>query len=230
LVTIVLRSGCSCLAILLIALLAGCSSKGPVVAAGPPVAPVTVAPVVERTAPIDVQVIGNVEAYETISVKSQIGGVLERVSIHEGDFVKKDEPLVEVVTADKPDELRSPESEARAKKQKPARAIRGTVFGRMEPRFSGRVVLNEQPAERPGIARVAREQRALDRLGQVDQREHRTIDIREVRLEPPALCVCERLDRVLHGRLIVAASPEVIRPRLRPTRRGLATAAEPGPG
>jgi multidrug efflux system membrane fusion protein len=93
LLPIVLRSRCSCLAILLIGLLTGCSSKGPVVAAGPPVAPVTVAAVVQRSAPIDVQVIGNVEAYETISVKSQIGGVLERVSIREGDFVKKGDLL-----------------------------------------------------------------------------------------------------------------------------------------
>jgi len=77
-------------------LLTGCSNKNPVVAAGPPVAPVTVATVVQHTAPIDVQVIGNVEAYETVSVKSQIGGILEKVSIQEGDFVKKGELLFSI--------------------------------------------------------------------------------------------------------------------------------------
>lgn len=75
------------------ALLAGCSSKTPVAAAGPSVAPVTVATAVQRTAPIDVDVIGNVEAYETISVKSQIGGVLDNVAIKEGDYVKKGDLL-----------------------------------------------------------------------------------------------------------------------------------------
>src|ERR1043165_8826828 len=84
---------CPCLAGITAILLTGCSSKEPVVAAGPPVAPVTVATVVQRTAPIDVQVIGNVEAYETVSVKSQISGVLEKVSIKEGDFVKKGDLL-----------------------------------------------------------------------------------------------------------------------------------------
>ena len=87
------KTACLSLACLPAILLTGCSSKEPVVAAGPPVAPVTVAKVVQRTAPIDVQVIGNVEAYETVSVKSQIGGILERVSIQEGDFVKKGELL-----------------------------------------------------------------------------------------------------------------------------------------
>jgi multidrug efflux system membrane fusion protein len=75
------------------ALMTGCSASAPVAATGPPIAPVTVATVVQRTAPIDVQVIGNVEAYATVSVKSQIGGILERVSIHEGDYVKKGDLL-----------------------------------------------------------------------------------------------------------------------------------------
>lgn len=82
-----------CLAGITAVLLTGCSSKEPVVAAGPPVAPVTVATAVQRTAPVDVQVIGNVEAYETVSVKSQIGGMLETVSISEGEFVKKGDLL-----------------------------------------------------------------------------------------------------------------------------------------
>ena len=88
-----LKTACPCLAGLAAVLLSGCSSKDPVVAAGPIVAPVTVATVVQRSAPIDVQVIGNVEAYETVSVKSQIGGILDTVSIREGDFVKKGDLL-----------------------------------------------------------------------------------------------------------------------------------------
>lgn len=78
-----------CLAVLGVCLLESCCSRGTVAAPPAPEAPVTVATVVQRTAPIDVQVIGNVEAYETISVKSQIGGILERVTIQEGDYVQK---------------------------------------------------------------------------------------------------------------------------------------------
>jgi len=88
-----LKIACPCLAGMAALLLTGCSSKNPVAAAGPPVAPVTVATVVQHSAPIDVTVIGNVEAYETVSVKSQIGGMLDTVSIQEGDFVKKGDLL-----------------------------------------------------------------------------------------------------------------------------------------
>ncbi len=83
----------TCVAVAVTAILTGCSANAPVAATGPVIAPVTVATVVQRTAPIDVEVIGNVEAYETVSVKSQIGGILDHVSIHEGDFIKKGELL-----------------------------------------------------------------------------------------------------------------------------------------
>jgi multidrug efflux system membrane fusion protein len=55
--------------------------------------PVIVAMVGEKTVPINIDVIGNVEAYSTISVKAQIGGQLTDVSFHEGDFVKKNDLL-----------------------------------------------------------------------------------------------------------------------------------------
>ena len=76
----------SCLAI-------GCTGKS----APPPRqaegVPVVVATVSQRTVPVDVQVIGNVEAYATIAVKSQVGGELTLVHFREGDFVKKGDVL-----------------------------------------------------------------------------------------------------------------------------------------
>lgn len=55
--------------------------------------PVVVAKVSQRDVPINVDVIGNVEAYSTITVKAQVGGELNKVSFHEGDFVKKGDLL-----------------------------------------------------------------------------------------------------------------------------------------
>ncbi len=55
--------------------------------------PVVVAKVSQRDVPINVDVIGNVEAYSTITVKAQVGGELTKVSFHEGDFVKKGDLL-----------------------------------------------------------------------------------------------------------------------------------------
>ncbi|HZL67518.1 MAG TPA: biotin/lipoyl-binding protein, partial [Candidatus Limnocylindrales bacterium] len=50
--------------------------------------PVTVAVASQKDVPVEVQVIGNVEAYSTISVKAQVGGQLTIVSFKEGDYVK----------------------------------------------------------------------------------------------------------------------------------------------
>src|ERR1017187_7866229 len=55
--------------------------------------PVTIALASKRDVPVELQVIGNVEAYSTITVKALVGGQLTGVYFHEGDFVKKDEKL-----------------------------------------------------------------------------------------------------------------------------------------
>ncbi|MCC6395106.1 MAG: efflux RND transporter periplasmic adaptor subunit [Bryobacterales bacterium] len=59
-------------------------------------APVTVARVVQRDVPVEVQVIGNVEAYSTIAVRSQVGGELTKVSFREGDYIRKGDLLFSV--------------------------------------------------------------------------------------------------------------------------------------
>lgn len=55
--------------------------------------PVVTTKVVERDVPVDIAAIGNVEAYTTISVRSQVTGQLEQAAFREGDFVKKDQLL-----------------------------------------------------------------------------------------------------------------------------------------
>jgi len=62
---------------------------------GAPV-PVVVATVSQKDVPVNIEVIGNVEAYSTITVKAQVGGQLEKVSFHEGDFVKKGDLLFNI--------------------------------------------------------------------------------------------------------------------------------------
>jgi multidrug efflux system membrane fusion protein len=58
--------------------------------------PVTVAAASLKDVPVEVQVIGNVEAYSTITVKAQTGGQLTKVYFQEGDYVKKGAPLFEI--------------------------------------------------------------------------------------------------------------------------------------
>ena len=56
-------------------------------------APVSTIKVSKKDVPVEVQVIGNVEALATISVKAQVGGELIKVHFNEGDFVKKGDLL-----------------------------------------------------------------------------------------------------------------------------------------
>src|SRR5258706_8223519 len=55
--------------------------------------PVVTTKVTERDVPVDLAAIGNVEAYTTISVRSQVTGQVQQVSFREGDFVKKGQLL-----------------------------------------------------------------------------------------------------------------------------------------
>jgi multidrug efflux system membrane fusion protein len=55
--------------------------------------PVTSATVIQKAVPVQLRAIGNVEAYSTISVKSQIEGVLIRVHFKEGQYVNKGDIL-----------------------------------------------------------------------------------------------------------------------------------------
>jgi multidrug efflux system membrane fusion protein len=58
--------------------------------------PVTVATAAHKNVPVEIQVIGNVEAYSTITAKAQVGGELISVHFQEGDFVKKNDVLFEI--------------------------------------------------------------------------------------------------------------------------------------
>jgi multidrug efflux system membrane fusion protein len=73
-------------------LLAGCSSEGKQERAME-VLPVEVAAVVRKTVPVQLRVIGNVQAYSTVTVKSRVAGQVMRVYFKEGDDVKKGELL-----------------------------------------------------------------------------------------------------------------------------------------
>src|SRR3954454_1318975 len=56
-------------------------------------APVVTAKASEKDVPVDLAAIGNVEAYASISIRSQITGQLQEVAFHEGDVVKQGDLL-----------------------------------------------------------------------------------------------------------------------------------------
>ncbi len=102
----VLKQSCPYLTLAAFLALAGCTSRSTQAAndsgkggkrgdGGAPV-PVVVATVSQKNVPVNVEVIGNVEAYSTITVKAQVGGQLEKVSFREGEFVKKGDLLFNI--------------------------------------------------------------------------------------------------------------------------------------
>lgn len=56
--------------------------------------PVTVGKAIQKTVPVQLRAIGNVEAYSTVSVKSMVAGELAQVNFKEGQDVKKGELLL----------------------------------------------------------------------------------------------------------------------------------------
>ena len=59
----------------------------------PPAVPVLVATVTEKTVPVELKAIGNVEAYSTVSIKSRLSGQLVQVNFKEGQDVKQGDLL-----------------------------------------------------------------------------------------------------------------------------------------
>lgn len=57
------------------------------------VVPVTVATSVQKNVPVQIRAVGNVEAYSTVSIKSQVTGVIMQAHFKEGQDVKKGQLL-----------------------------------------------------------------------------------------------------------------------------------------
>ena len=95
-----------------VALLPGCSRQGDAVAPSPDMmtAPVTAMTATKETVPVEVHAIGNVEAFSTVTVKSQVEGVIEQVHFTEGQDVHKDDLLFNIDA--RPFEARLQQAEA----------------------------------------------------------------------------------------------------------------------
>src|SRR2546425_13006300 len=76
-------------------LLSTCSWGGGAAERGsdPPPVPVTVAPAVQKDAPVTLRAIGNVAAYSTVSLKAQVEGRVARGYFAEGQEVKRGDLL-----------------------------------------------------------------------------------------------------------------------------------------
>jgi multidrug efflux system membrane fusion protein len=77
----------------LASLVAGCAKKQ-TSSPPPPGVPVVVARVTQRSMPVEINAVGNVEAISTVSIRPQVSGQLLEVHFKEGDFVHKGQLLL----------------------------------------------------------------------------------------------------------------------------------------
>jgi membrane fusion protein, multidrug efflux system len=81
--------------------LSGCGNKQSTQAASPsaapgggrPPAPVVVSTVEQRNVPVQISAIGNVEAYQTVQIRSQVNGQIETIHFKEGQDVRRGQLL-----------------------------------------------------------------------------------------------------------------------------------------
>jgi membrane fusion protein, multidrug efflux system len=78
--------------------------------------PVTVSTAVERTVPVQLRAVGNVEAYATVAIRAQVSGELTGVHFKEGQEVKKGDMLFTIDP--RPFESRLKQSEANLAKSR----------------------------------------------------------------------------------------------------------------
>jgi multidrug efflux system membrane fusion protein len=74
----------------------GCGKQQEAAAPRQPTVSVVVGMVTQKTVPIKISAIGNVEPYSTVSIKAQVAGDMTDVHFKEGDFVHKGQLLLEI--------------------------------------------------------------------------------------------------------------------------------------
>jgi len=88
-----IRMGGGILGLLFLAIFSsGCSNEKSNKPVSPPI-PITVGTVSQKTVPVELRVVGNVQASSTVTIKSKAGGELTRVHFTEGQDVRKGDLL-----------------------------------------------------------------------------------------------------------------------------------------
>lgn len=107
-----------------------------------PAAPVSVAQATVKTVPVEVRVIGNVEAFSTVTVRAQIDGRLERVHFAEGEDVNAGDLLFTIDP--RPYEARLQQAQANLARDEAQFANARSQAGRYTELFQAGIVSKDQ--------------------------------------------------------------------------------------
>jgi membrane fusion protein, multidrug efflux system len=95
-----LRSSILFFSLTAVLFLSGCGNKEQAQPAGGsggrPPAPVVVASVEQRDIPVQIKAIGNVEAYQTVQIRSQVNGQIQKIFFKEGEDVRQGQALFQL--------------------------------------------------------------------------------------------------------------------------------------
>jgi multidrug efflux system membrane fusion protein len=89
------RPAKSAAVILLAIFAAGCAKEQAAPTTRPPT-PVNVGKVTQKTMPVQLTAVGNVESITSVQIRAQVAGVVQEVRFNEGDFVKKGQVLLTI--------------------------------------------------------------------------------------------------------------------------------------
>ena len=137
--------------------LAGCTEH----AAPPPdvpVVPVMVGKAVEKAMPVELHAIGTGQAYSTVSIESQVAGIVSAVQYTQGQFVKKGDLLVSL--DDRPFQAALQLAQANLAKDKASEELADVEAERYQKLFQSGVVPKEQLDE--DLATAAADKAAVE--------------------------------------------------------------------
>jgi multidrug efflux system membrane fusion protein len=98
------------LVVAVVSAFSACKQQKAQTTGGPPPVPVSVARAAVETVPFELRVVGSVEAFSTVEVKSQISGLLERAAFTEGQNVEAGALLFEIDSRPYQEALRQAEA------------------------------------------------------------------------------------------------------------------------
>jgi membrane fusion protein, multidrug efflux system len=142
--------------------LAGCTEH----AAPPPdapVVPVMVAKATQKAMPVQLHAIGTGQAYSTVSIESQVAGIVSAVHYTQGQFVKKGDLLVSL--DDRPFQAALQLAQANMAKDKASLALAEVEAGRYQKLYDSGVVPKEQLDEDLATAAADRAAVQADQAG-----------------------------------------------------------------